>query len=56
VDDDQWHALAGNLDGVRVAQLVRCEASPHAGLAGDAPQLGARGRRRAPRAARASGR
>src|ERR671923_1355574 len=43
LDDDQRHALAGHLDGVRVAQLVRREASPHAGLAGDPSQLGAGG-------------
>src|SRR5215211_126809 len=36
LDDDQRQALAGHLDGVRVAQLVRREASPYAGLAGDA--------------------
>jgi len=36
LDDDQRHALAGHLDGVRVAQLVRRKASPYAGLAGDA--------------------
>src|SRR5919106_3113289 len=43
LDDDQRHALAGHLDGVRVAQLVRREASSYAGLAGDAAQLGAGG-------------
>jgi len=32
-----------HLNGVRVSQLVRREASPHAGLAGDASQLRARG-------------
>jgi hypothetical protein len=32
-------ALAGHLDGVGVAELVRREASPHASLAGDAAQL-----------------
>src|SRR5215212_8730553 len=31
LDDDQRHALAGHLDGVRVAQLVRREAPPHPG-------------------------
>src|SRR5215211_522994 len=36
LDDDQRQALAGHLDGVRVAELVRREASPYAGLAGDA--------------------
>src|SRR5215204_3891005 len=39
LDDDQRHALAGHLDGVGMAQLVRREASPHAGLARDAAQL-----------------
>ena len=43
LDDDQRHALAGHLNGVRVAQLVRRKASPYAGLAGDAAQLGAGG-------------
>jgi hypothetical protein len=38
-DDDQRHALSGHLDGVRVAELVRREASPYAGLARDASQL-----------------
>ena len=31
LDDDQLDALAGHLDGVGVAELVRCEASPNAG-------------------------
>jgi hypothetical protein len=39
LDDDPRHALARHLDRVGVAQLVRCEASPHAGVAGDAAQL-----------------
>ena len=39
LDDDQRHALAGHLDGVRVPQLVRREASPDAGLPGDVSQL-----------------
>ena len=39
LDDVQRHAFAGHLDGVRVAELVRREASPHAGVAGDAAQL-----------------
>jgi hypothetical protein len=30
LDDDQRHALAGHLDGVRVAQLVRREPPSHA--------------------------
>jgi hypothetical protein len=37
------NALTGHLDGVRVPQLVWRKASPHAGLAGDAAQLGAGG-------------
>src|SRR5215207_1593834 len=52
LDDDDRHALARHLDGVRVAQLVWREASPHAGLVGydgAAPS----GRRRPPRAVRA---
>src|SRR5687767_8747286 len=43
LDDDQRHALAGHLDGVGVAELMWREASPHAGLAGDASQLRAGG-------------
>jgi hypothetical protein len=43
LDDDQRHALAGHLDGMRVAQLVWREASPHPGLAGDAARLAAGG-------------
>src|SRR5215216_7677046 len=43
LDDDQRHAFAGHFDGVRVAELVRREAPTHAGLAGDASQLGAGG-------------
>src|SRR3954454_375957 len=39
LDDDQRHALAGHLDGMRVPQLVRREAPPYAGLAGDAAQF-----------------
>ena len=41
LDDDQWHALAGHLDGVRVAQLVRRKAATHAGLCSDVSQLSA---------------
>jgi hypothetical protein len=37
LDDDQRHALAGHLDGVRVAQLVGREASPHAGVPSHTP-------------------
>ena len=36
LDDDQRRGLAGHLDGVGVAEPVRREASPHAGVAGDA--------------------
>ena len=43
LDDDQRHALAGHLDGVRVAQLVRREATPHSRRGGGAPQLCASG-------------
>jgi hypothetical protein len=43
LDNDQRHALASQLDGMRVAELVRRKAPTHAGLAGDAAQLGAGG-------------
>src|SRR3954454_12713946 len=43
LDDDQRHALARHLDGVSVSKLVRCEASPDAGLAAGSAQLGAGG-------------
>src|SRR5215211_2657896 len=39
LDDDQRHALAGHLDGMRVAELVRRKAPPHTGLAGDASRF-----------------
>ena len=42
LDDDQRHALAGHLDGGRVAQLVRRKASPHAGFTGGAVASGQR--------------
>src|SRR5215211_7529954 len=45
LDDDQRDALVGHLDGVRVTQLMRCEASPYAGGRGSAAQVGAHGRR-----------
>ena len=50
LDDDQRHALASHLHGMRVAQLVRREAPPHAGLPREASQLRARrsGRPRPP--------
>jgi hypothetical protein len=41
LDDVGRGALVGELDGVSMAQLVGGEAAPHAGLGGDAPQLGA---------------
>src|SRR3954453_18659571 len=43
LDDDQRNALTGHLDGVRLVQLVWRKASPRAGVAGDAAQLGAGG-------------
>jgi hypothetical protein len=43
LDDIQRHSLAGHLDGMGVAQLVRREASAHAGLCCDATQVVARG-------------
>src|SRR5262245_59517344 len=45
LDDDQRHAFAGHLDGMRVAELVRREAPTHPGLAGDAAQFRAGGAR-----------
>src|SRR5215207_897208 len=39
LDDDQRHAFAGHLDGMRVAELVRRKAPTHPGLAGDAAQF-----------------
>src|SRR3989337_157066 len=39
LDDDQRHALAGHLDGMRVAELVRGKAPTHPGLAGNAAQF-----------------
>jgi hypothetical protein len=41
LDDVERDALVGELDGVGVAQLVGRKPPPHAGLGGDAPQLGA---------------
>jgi hypothetical protein len=38
LDDVERDTLVGELDGVSVAQLVRREAAPHAGLGGDAPE------------------
>jgi hypothetical protein len=41
LDDVERDPLVGEFDGVGVAQLVRREPSPHAGLGGDAAELGA---------------
>jgi hypothetical protein len=41
LDDDQRHALAGHLDRVGMAQLMRSEASAHAGSSGGPSKLGA---------------
>ena len=38
--DVERDALVREFDGVGVAQLVRCEPPPHAGLGGDASELG----------------
>ena len=46
LDDDQRHALASELDGVRVAKLVGREAPPNARLGGGPAQAGAGGRTR----------
>src|SRR4051812_12834436 len=39
LDDVECHALAGELDGVRVTQLMRREAPSHARLGGEATEL-----------------
>jgi hypothetical protein len=39
LDDDQWHAFAGELDGMRVPELVRREAPTDAGREGGPAQL-----------------
>jgi hypothetical protein len=39
LDHVQRHAFAGHLDGVGVAQLVRCEPPPHTGLSGKSAEL-----------------
>jgi len=44
LDDDEGDAFAGHLDGVGVPELVRREASPHAGSGGSPAQIGSRGR------------
>jgi hypothetical protein len=41
LDDVERHALACELDGVRVAQLVRCEAAPDPRLRGEPAELDA---------------
>ena len=50
LDDVEWDALAGRLDGVRVAELVRRDAAPAARCRREAPQgrAGRRGRPRSP--------
>jgi hypothetical protein len=39
LDDDERDALARHLDGMGVAELVRCAASPHAGKQCDVAEL-----------------
>ena len=34
LDDDEWHAFAGHLNGVGVPELVRCEPPAHTGSLG----------------------
>jgi hypothetical protein len=41
LDDVERDPLVREFDSVGVAELVGREAAPHAGLRGDAPQLGA---------------
>jgi hypothetical protein len=41
LDDVERDVLVGEFDGVGVAELVGREPSPHAGLGGDASELGA---------------
>ena len=54
LDDVERHALAGELDGVRVAQLVRREAAPDTRLGGEPAELDAHvGARPRPPAGRA---
>lgn len=43
LDDRQRNPFVGHLDCVSVPELVRCEASPHAGLGGEATQLASGG-------------
>jgi hypothetical protein len=42
LNDDEGHAFAGHLDGVRVPKLMRCEPSPHASARGGLAQFRAR--------------
>ena len=35
LDHNEWHALAGHLDGVRVPELVGREPAPYAGGLGN---------------------
>jgi hypothetical protein len=39
LDDVERHAFAGELERVRVAQLVRREPAPDAGASGESPEL-----------------
>jgi hypothetical protein len=39
LDDDQRHAFAGQLDGVRVSELVRLEVPPDTGREGGPAQV-----------------
>jgi hypothetical protein len=55
LDDVQRHALASQLERVRVAQLVRREATPDPGASGE-PGGTRSGRRRPTTVARGSGR
>jgi hypothetical protein len=41
LDDVERHALAGELDGVRMTELVRCKASPDTCSCGVPAKLGA---------------
>jgi hypothetical protein len=38
LDDIERHPLAGHLDGVRVAELVRCESPAHTRADGEGAQ------------------
>ena len=43
LDDVDRHPFAGELDGVRMPQLMGCEAAPDAGVDSELAQLGSRG-------------